>query len=95
MKLGTWLLSLLSPAIARIFTSLGFSLVTITGFDVAIQALRTQLIGSVNSLPADMLNVFLLGGGGIALGIVLGAVATRVLIWQINNAVKILGKTPG
>ena len=39
--------------------------------------------------------LFLLAGGGKALGIIMGAVTTKVLLWQIGNATKILGVNPG
>ena len=94
MKIGTWLLSLLQPFIAKILLSLGFSVVTITGFEYAIGQIKAQLITSVNSLPVDLLNVFLLSGCGIGIGIVLAAVAVKVTLWQISNATKILGVNP-
>ncbi len=94
MKIGTWLLSLLQPALARILTALGFSVVSITGFEAAITALKNQMIASVNTLPADMLQLFLFAGGGRALGMIFGAIAVRVMLWQIQNATKILGVNP-
>jgi Protein of unknown function (DUF2523) len=95
MKLGTWFLSLVQPLIARLLLSLGFSVVTITGMQLTINALKDQWVSSVNQMPADILNVFLLAGGGIAAGLILGAITTRILIWQIMNATKILGVNPG
>jgi Protein of unknown function (DUF2523) len=95
MKLGTWLLSLVAPAFGRLLTSLGFSVVTITGFTVAVSTVRDGWINSVNSLPADILNVFLLAGGGIGGGLILGAIATRVAITTILQSTKILGVNPG
>lgn len=94
MKIGTWLLSLLQPAIGRIFTALGFSVVTITGFEMAVSTLKDQLIGSVNQLPAELLQVALLGGIGEGLGMITAAIAVRVLLWQIQNATRILGVNP-
>ena len=94
MKVGTWLLALLQPAIARILVALGFSVVSIVGFESAVGALKNQLISSVNSMPAEMLQLFLYAGGGRCLGIIFGAIATRVLLWQIQNATKILGVNP-
>lgn len=91
MKLGTWLLSLVSPILGRILVSLGFSVVTITGFTVGVNALKDQLVSSISSLPSDLLNVFLLSGGGVGLGMITGAIATRLLLWQITSATKILG----
>lgn len=95
MKLGTWLLSLLSPAIGRILTALGFSVVSITGMDVIFTQMKTSITSSLGGMSGDMLNVFLLAGGGQALGIIVGAISTRLLLWQVQNATKILGINPG
>lgn len=94
MKIGTWLLSLVQPFIAKILLALGFSVVTITGFEAAIGQVKSQLVGSVNALPVDMLNVFLLAGGGKGIGIIMAAVAVKVMLWQISSATKILGANP-
>lgn len=95
MKFGTWLLAMVSPLLGRILTALGFSIVSITGMTVAINTARDAMISGVNSMPADMLNVFLLGGGGIGFGMIMGALTTRLVIWQIQSATKILGVNPG
>lgn len=95
MNLATWLLAMVQPLLGRILVSLGFSVVTITGMQVAINAVRDQMIAGVNALPADMLNVFLLSGGGVAFGMVMGAVTTRLVIWQIQSSTRILGVNPG
>lgn len=94
MKLGTWLLSLLQPAIGRILTALGFSVVSVVGMQAMLSQLRTQLVSGLGGLSADMFNVFLLAGGGQALGIIMGALTTRVLLWQVQNATRILGVNP-
>lgn len=91
MKIGTWLLSLVQPWVAKILVALGFNVVTITGMNVAFDTIKDRFIGGVNALPVDLLNLFLLAGGGIGLGIILGAFATRLALWQIANSVKILG----
>lgn len=90
MKIGTWLLSLVQPALAKILVALGFNVVTVTGMNVIFDQVKARFVGGVGSLPADMLNVFLLAGGGTALGIVLGALATKIMLWQIQSATKIL-----
>lgn len=95
MKIGTWLLSLVSPFLARVLTALGFSVVTIVGMEAVIGQVKALVTGGVNSLPADALNIFLLAGGGKALGMILGAIATKVMLWQIQSATKILGVNPG
>lgn len=94
MKLGTWLLGLLQPAIARILTALGFSVVTILGMEQLLVQLRQSVVSSLGGMSADMFNVFLLAGGGQALGIITGALTTKLLLWQVQNATKILGVNP-
>ncbi|WP_431095519.1 DUF2523 family protein [Polaromonas aquatica] len=91
MKLGTWLLTLMQPMLAKILVSLGFSVVSVVGMEAALSGLKAQFISAANAMPAGMLQLFLLGGGGVALGIIFGAMATRLLLWQIQSSVKILG----
>lgn len=94
MKLGTWLLSLLQPALSRILAMLGFSVVTITGMDVLLTQLKQSVVSGLGAMGGDMFNVFLLAGGGQALGIITGALTTKLLLWQVQNATKILGVNP-
>ena len=91
MKIGTWLLAMMQPLIAKIMVSLGFSVVSIVGLQAALAGLKSQFTNSINSLPADMIALFLIGGGGIACGILFGAMTTKLLLWQIQSATKILG----
>jgi hypothetical protein len=41
-----------------------------------------------------MLNVFLLAGGGVGLGIIFGAMTTKLILWKIQQGTKILGVNP-
>jgi hypothetical protein len=95
MKFGTFLLAMMQPLIARILTVLGFSVVSIVGMSAVIDELKQSIVGGVTGLPADMGNFFLLCGGGVGIGIIFAAVATRLMLWQIKNATQILGKNPG
>lgn len=95
MKIGTWIVSLLQPLIAKIFALLGFSLVTIVGFDIAINKARDMLTSMVGGLPVDMLNVFLLAGGGKAISMIVAAIMLRLMLWKIQSATRILGVNPG
>jgi hypothetical protein len=91
MKIGTWLLALVQPFIAKILLSLGFSVVSIVGMDAVLGKVKDMLTANINALPADTLNVFLLAGGGKGLGIILGAITTKLLLWKISSATKVLG----
>lgn len=94
MKLGTWILSLLQPALGRIFATLGFSVVSILGMEQLLSQLRTQLVSGLTMMNSDMFNLFLLAGGGQALGIITGAITTKLLLWQVQNATRVLGVSP-
>lgn len=91
MKFGTWLLAMMQPLIAKIMLSLGFSVVSIVGLQAALAGLKSQFTSSINTLPADMIALFLIGGGGIGCGILFGAMTTKLLLWQIQSATKVLG----
>ena len=94
MKLSVWLLSLLQPAIYRILVSLGISIVTYSGFDVMFQTMQSQLTSGVGGLPSNILALFLLGGGGQGLSIIVGACLTRLTIMQLQKTTSFLMKAP-
>ena len=94
MKIGTWLLAMMEPLIAKILASLGFSVVTIVGMDLVLNQIKDAVKGGINALPADLLNIFLFASGGVGIGIIFGAIATKLLLWQIQSATKILGVNP-
>jgi hypothetical protein len=94
MKIGTWLLSLVQPMLGKVLASLGFSVVSILGMQAIFSQLRQSLTVGFMGINPDMLNVFLLAGGGEGLGIIVGAMATKLMLWQAQNAAKILGTAP-
>ena len=95
MKLGTFILSLLQPALARILTALGFSVVSIVGMDAIFEQMKSQLAMNLSAMPVAALQMIVLAGGGTAIGIVLGAIATKLLLWKAAQATRILGVNPG
>jgi len=94
MNLGVWLVSLVQPLLSRILVALGFSVVSIVGMDAIFTQLKAKLTSDFAALPADMLNVFLLAGGGVGLGIIFGAMTTKLILWKIQQGTKILGVNP-
>jgi len=91
MKLGAWLLAMCEPLLAKVLLAIGFQVVTIAGMDVVVGQARAALVANYQGLPADMLSLFYIAGGGLGIGMVLGAIATRLMLWQIVNTVKLLG----
>jgi hypothetical protein len=94
MNIGVWILSLVQPLMSRILVALGFSVVSIVGLDAIFTQLKAQLSADFAALPADMLNLFLLAGGGTGLGIIFGAMTTKLILWKVQQGTKILGVNP-
>lgn len=94
MKIGTWLLSLAQPMVAKILIALGLSAVSIVGVSEAVDVLRNQLTSSMGSIPGNMAGLFQLAGGGTAMGMILGAIMTRLALWQAQKSLQFLGKAP-
>lgn len=91
MPIGTWLLAMMGPLTARILVTLGFSVVSIVGMDAVISGLKNQFIAQVGSIPSAGLNLALLAGCGEGMGIIFGAITTRLLLWKITSATRLLG----
>ena len=93
MKLGVWLLSMMQPLIAKILVSLGFSVVSIVGMESVLGAMKVQFVDSMNTMPAEWLQFALYLWIGKGIGIVFGACTTKLMLWSIQNATTILGKS--
>lgn len=93
MKLGTWLLSMVEPLLAKVLVALGFSVVSIVGMDAVLLTLKNSVVSSMNTMPADWLNFALYLWIGKGLGIIFGACATKLMLWSIQNATSMLGKS--
>lgn len=91
MPIAAWLLSMVGGIVGRVLLALGFSVVSVAGFEFAIGGLKNQLMGSANSMPFDALNLMMLSGIGVGLNIVFGAITFRVTLWSISRATRILG----
>lgn len=91
MKIGTWLAGLAQPMVAKVLIALGFQVVTITGVVASVDAVKALFLAHVGAMPAAGLQLGLIAGAGEAMGIIFGAIATRLTLWQIQNGTKILG----
>lgn len=91
MPIGTWLLAMMAPLTARILLTLGFSVVTIVGMDAVMTQLKAAVVTNLGAIPSAGLQLALLAGVGEALGIIFGAITTRLLLWKITSATRLLG----
>lgn len=91
MGVGTWLAALMQPLAARVLVALGFQVVTIAGTTAAFSQVKQMFVGQMALLPAAGLQLAMLAGAGQAFGIIFGAIAFRIALWQIQNSTRVLG----
>lgn len=93
-NLTVWLMALIQPILAKVLLAIGFSVVTITGMDAILNQLRDSMVTNINAMPAVWLDFALYLWIGKGLGIVFGAMATKLMLWTIQQSTSILGKAP-
>lgn len=91
MRWGTWLAALMEPLVAKVLVALGMQVVTISGVTLAITAIKNIFLAQMGAVPAAGFQLALLAGVGEGFGMIFGAIAFRLALWQIQNATKILG----
>jgi len=91
MPIGTWLLAMVQPLLAKALIALGFQVVTITGVVVATDAIKSIWVANMGALPLAGLQLAQLAGVGEGMGMIFGAIAFRIALWQIQSATRILG----
>lgn len=95
MKIGTWLLSLVEPILAKVLVALGLGVVSIVGMEAILNQIKQQLVSEINSMPADWLNFALYLWIGKGLGLILGACTTKLMLWSAQNATSIMSRSNG
>lgn len=91
MPFAQLLLAMVQPIIARIMVTLGLSIASFVGMDLLMNQVISATQNAWGGLPFGMLQLAGLAGIGQALGIIMGAVLTRVLIWQLSRSTRIMG----
>lgn len=89
--IGTWLAGMMQPLVARIMIALGLNMVSIVGVDTAIGQLKVLVLQRFGEVPAVGLQMALLGGLDTAIGMIFGAITFRLVLWQAQNSMKLLG----
>ncbi len=93
MDLTSWLYNMVSPLVARVLASMGLSMVTIKGVDVAFDQVKGYMQTAVNSFPADLLHLGSLYGIDLGFQWVLGAVTFSLSMWAIKSAFSFFGSS--
>lgn len=81
-----FLSSIVGPLAAKILTSLGIGAITYVGITALLATVRSELLGSVTGMPADVLALFGLIKLDIAVNIMLSAVAARAALSGMNSS---------
>lgn len=58
-----------------ILTALGIAFVSYVGFGFVVDKFKTQILNSINGVPAGMFQLFLISGGGEIVNIMFGCLA--------------------
>jgi Protein of unknown function (DUF2523) len=89
MSLGTLLLDLVKPALARGLLSLGVGVVTVSGVDSVFESFRSSIVSSLSGAPLSALQLMGLAGVWDAMGIILGAAGASISYLMITKSLKI------
>ncbi|HFC8542324.1 DUF2523 domain-containing protein [Neisseria weaveri] len=76
---------LLKLLIVRIIIATGLTFVTYAGYLIALDKFKEYTLHAFNSMPADILNLLLIGGFGQGLGYLFGAFSFYVGMKALNK----------
>lgn len=83
--IGAIITAALMSTAGRLLTAIGFGVITYTGLDIIQRKFIQQALQSWNSLPSDAIQILLLGGVGIGLNWVFGAIAFIVTFKSVGK----------
>lgn len=86
--LAAFLISMVSPLVLRIVAALGMSVLAFTGVDTALTALIAQAQSNWSGLAADVLGLAGVAGIPACLGLIAGAMSSRVGMWVAASAAR-------
>lgn len=85
------LLNMLASLVGKIIAALGITAMTYTGLDLLINQFKGQIQSAVHGVPAGLLQMFYLSGGGVVLNILFGCL-TFVLTFKTLSKLVPRGK---
>lgn len=86
----SFLLNITGPIVLRVLTTLGFGVVTYTGFTTVLQLAFQQIDTGFNTLPADIAAIIFLSGLPQGISIMLSAMAARIAVSQLSKIQRVV-----
>ena len=86
MTLWSFLLAAVGPLAMRVLSALGISVLTFVGVESVVDQLIAYVTGAWGGLPGDAALLLGLAGLGEGMGVVLGAITSRLAIWSAASA---------
>lgn len=90
--LAAWLMSLVGPLLIQALIAVGVGVLTVGGFDVALNQAISWIDTGVSGLPSDMANVLALGGVFQGMSYIVGAFSARVTMIGLSAAKRFIIK---
>lgn len=84
-SLAPYIATLLRMLIVRIFIATGATFVTIVGSELMMRQFKVYIADAVNSMPADIYSLFMIGGFGSGLGYLVGAYSFRLTMHTLSK----------
>lgn len=78
--IGGMLLNLVGSLVGRVLVALGMAVITYTGVNASLEALKTQAIQSFAGLPPEVFGMLATMKVGVAISIMTSAIAARLLL---------------
>lgn len=85
IAIGVWLMSMVTPLVRRVLIGLGIGLVTYTGMSGILSALQNSVVSSMGGMTGASAQVAAILGFHDFVGIILGAITTRMTITQLTK----------
>lgn len=90
--IGTFLLAIAQPLVAKILVALGITITTLTGVTAAYGTIKGYIQTNVNSMPAAALQLAALAGAPEGIAMILGACTFVIALWTVTSATKMVFK---
>lgn len=88
MNLWTFLASAIGPLALKVIAALGMGVITFTGVDAALEGLIGMAQSSWSGMAPDVLGLASVAGVPACLGLIAGAMSSRVGMWVAASAAK-------